>query len=65
MIVRPPFSLRSYDLSDPEVLKRLPEFAWYLPDREAAWPLRGPRPGDKNPPRPPSNGRRARGARPS
>jgi hypothetical protein len=65
MIVRSPFSLRRYDLSDPEVLKRLPEIAWYAEGQEGAWPLRGPRRGDKNPPRPPSNGRRASGARPS
>jgi hypothetical protein len=65
MTVRPPFSLRSYDIEDPEDLERLRRSGWYLPGREAAWPLRGARARDKNPPRPPSNGRRANGPRPS
>ena len=65
MTVRIPFSLRRYDLDDPEVWKRLPEIAWYSPGLEGAWPLRGPRARDKNPPPPPSYARRANGARPS
>ena len=65
MTVRSPFSLRRYDLEDPEDLERLRKTGWYAPGLEAAWPLRGVRPRDKNPPRPPSNGRRASGARPS
>jgi hypothetical protein len=65
MTVRSPFSLRRYDLEDPADLERLRKVSWYAPGLEAAWPLRGPRPHDKNPPRPPSNGRRPNGGSPS
>lgn len=65
MIFRRRLSLRDYDLTDPEDLKRLRENSWYAEGREGAWPLRGPRPRDKSGPRPPSHGRRANGARPS
>jgi hypothetical protein len=59
-------TLRDYDLTDPEDLKRLRENSWRADSREGAWPLRGPRPRDKfPPPRPPATGRRANGAGPS
>ena len=65
MIVRSPFSLRSYDLEDPKDLERLRKTGWYGPGLEAAWPLRGPRPRDKNPPPLPARGRRPNGSPPS
>ena len=62
MTVRSPFSLRRYNLEDPEDLERLrSKRGWFFPGLEAAWPLRGSRPRDKNPPPPPSTGRRANG----
>jgi hypothetical protein len=64
-IVRMPFHFRRYDLDDPEDRERLRKDGTYIPGIEAAWPLRGPRPRDKNPPRPPSIGRRANGGLPS
>jgi hypothetical protein len=54
-----PFHFRRYDLDNPEDLRRLEKIATYLPGREAAWPLRGPRARDKQPPPAPN------GARPS
>jgi hypothetical protein len=63
--VRSPFSLRRYDLDDPEDLRRLRKTATYIPSAEAAWPLRGARPRDKNPPPAPSRGRRPNGDLPS
>jgi hypothetical protein len=60
-IIRKPFHFRRYNLDDPEDFERLRKDSVYLPGFEAAWPLRGPRRRDKNPPRPPSNGRRANG----
>lgn len=65
MTIRSPFSLRRYDLDDPEDLERLRKVSTYIGTPEGAWPLRGPRPHDKNPPPPPDNGRRARRGRPS
>ena len=65
-LVRIPFSLRRYDLDDPEVWKRLPEITSYSPGSRAPGrcAARGAR--DKfPPPPPPDNGRRANGARPS
>ena len=59
MTIRMPFHFRRYDLENPEDLRRLEKVATYLPGREAAWPLRGPRPRDKQPPP------RSSGARPS
>jgi hypothetical protein len=56
--VRMPFTLRRYDLDD---FQRLRKVATYIRSPEGAWPLRGARPHDRNPPRPPSNGRRANG----
>ena len=64
-IVRMPFHFRRYDLDDLEDRERLRKVSTYLPGIEAAWPVRGPRPRDKNPPRPPSIGRRANGGLPS
>ena len=57
--IRMPFTFRRYDLDDLEDFERLRKVATYLPGREAAWPLRGARPRDKQPPPPPN------GARPS
>jgi hypothetical protein len=65
MIFRRRLTLSDYDLTDPEDLKRLRENSWRADGREGAWPLRGPRPRDKSGPRPPRNGRRANGARPT
>jgi hypothetical protein len=65
MRLRIPFTVPRYDLDDPENWKRLPEITWYAEGRERAWPLRGPRARDKNPPPPEGDGRRANGARPS
>jgi hypothetical protein len=59
--VRMPFTLRRYDLDDFEDFQRLRKVATYIRSPEGAWPLRGARPHDRNPPRPPSNGRRANG----
>ena len=64
-IFRRRLRLSDFDLTDPEDRKRLRENSWYAEGREGAWPLRGPRARDKGGPRPPSNGRRANGARPS
>ena len=64
MTVRSPFSLRSYDLEDPEDLRRLRKTGWYLPGLEAAWPLRGPRARDKSAPPVADRNRRANGSRP-
>jgi hypothetical protein len=63
--IRMPFHFRRYVLEDREDFERLLKDATYLPGIETAWPLRGPRARDKNPPPPPSNGRRASGPRPS
>lgn len=61
-----PFTVRRYDVNDPEVWKRLPEIAWWAEGREGAWPLRGSRPRDTTPPPPPpDNGRRPSRVRPS
>jgi hypothetical protein len=57
--IRMPFTFRRYDLDDVEDLNRLRKVATYLPGFEHAWPLRGPRARDKQPPPPPN------GARPS
>jgi len=57
--IRMPFTLRRYDLDDFEDFKALRKVATHLPGREAAWPLRGSRPRDKQPAPPPN------GARPS
>lgn len=65
MTVRSPFTLRRYDLDDPEDVLRARKNSWYIPSAEAAWPLRGPRARDKNPPPAPGRGRRANGGRPS
>jgi hypothetical protein len=58
-IIRMPFTWRRYDLDDLEDLNRLRKVATHLPGWEGAWPLRGARPRDKQPPPPPN------GARPS
>ena len=63
--IRMPFTLRRYDLDDFEDFQRLRKVATYIRSPEGAWPLRGPRPRDRNPPRPPSIGRRANGGLPS
>lgn len=63
--IRKPFHFRRYDLDDPEDYARLRRDSTHLPGFEAAWPLRGPRRRDKNPPPAPSTGSRANGARPS
>jgi hypothetical protein len=57
--IRMQFTFRRYDLDDLEDLKRLRKVATHRPGFEAAWPLRGPRARDKQPPPPPN------GARPS
>ena len=54
-----PFHLRRYDLDNFEDFQRLRKVAAYIRSPEGAWPLRGPRPRDKQPPPPPN------GARPS
>ena len=64
-IIRMPFTLRRYDLDDFEDFQRLRKVSAYIGTPEGAWPLRGPRRRDKNPPRPPSIGRRANGGLPS
>jgi hypothetical protein len=64
-IIRKPFHLRRYDIDDLDDLNRLRRDSVYLPGLEGAWPVRGRRARDKNPPPPPSNGRRANGPRPS
>jgi hypothetical protein len=53
-----PFTFRVYDLDDFEDFKRLRKVATHLPGREGAWPLRGPRARDKQPPPPAPNGSR-------
>jgi hypothetical protein len=55
--IRMPFTFRRYDLDDLEDLKRLRKVATHLPGWEAAWPLRGSRPRDKQPPPPPNDSR--------
>ena len=60
--IRMPFTLRRYDLDDFEDYQRLRKVATYIRSPEGAWPLRGPRARDTNPP---AAGRRANGARPS
>ena len=63
--MRLPFSFRRYDWDNPEDLRALRKRATYIGTPEAAWPLRGSRARDKNPPRPPSRGRRINGDPPS
>jgi hypothetical protein len=62
--MRIPF-LRRYDPDDPDDMRRLRKRASYGRSSEAAWPLRGPRPRDKNPPPHPGQGRRPNGEMPS
>jgi len=58
--LRIPF-LHRYDPDDPDDMRRLLKRATYVRSSEAAWPLRGPRARDKNPPRELGNGRRPNG----
>jgi hypothetical protein len=55
--IRMPFTFRRYDLDDFEDYQRLRKVATYIRSPEAAWPLRGSRPRDKQPPPPPSDAR--------
>jgi hypothetical protein len=56
-IIRMPFHLRRYDLDNFEDFQRLRKVAAYVRSPEGAWPLRGPRPRDKQPPPPPNGSR--------
>jgi hypothetical protein len=55
--IRMPFTFRRYDLDDFEDYQRLRKVATHIRSAEAAWPLRGSRPRDKQPPPPPNGGR--------
>ncbi len=55
--IRMPFTFRRYDLDDFEDYQRLRKVATYIRSAEGAWPLRGSRQRDKQPPPPPNGSR--------